>query len=212
MRKNLKIVLTGAPGAGKGTQASRLAELLSIPQISTGDIFRFHIKNQTPLGIKIKALLDDGKLAPDSDVLTIVKERLSQSDCKNGYILDGFPRTIAQAQAFEQICQIDGVINLVVSEDKLLSRLTGRRTCKSCGKICNMSSLTGNTICTSCGGKLYIRDDDKVETVKNRLTVYTLQTKPILEFYKNRGLLVNINGDQLPENVSRDIEQALNRL
>ncbi len=212
MKKNLKIVLTGAPGAGKGTQASRLAAMLNIPQISTGDIFRFHIRNQTPLGIKIKAILDEGKLAPDNDVLAIVKDRLSLTDCNNGFILDGFPRTLGQAQAFDKICKIDCVINLTVSEEKLLCRLTGRRTCKSCGNICHLSSLNGKTDCPVCNGELYIRDDDKVETVQKRLSVYTIQTKPILEFYENKGLLVNIDGDQLPKNVLQDIEQALNKL
>jgi adenylate kinase len=212
MKKNLKIVLTGAPGAGKGTQATRLAAMLNIPQISTGDIFRFHIKNQTPLGIKIKAILDEGKLVPDSDVLEIVEDRLSQIDCKNGFILDGFPRTLGQAQAFDRICKLDCVINLVVSEHKLLNRLTGRRTCKSCGNICHLSSLNGKTTCPICNGELFIRNDDTVETVQKRLSVYTAQTKPIFDYYENKGLLINIDGDQLPENVLRDIEQSLNKL
>ena len=192
----MNIIFLGPPGAGKGTQAQRVCSALNIPQISTGDILRRAIKEQTPTGVKAKAFIDAGKLVPDDVIIDIVKERLSQADCAGGYILDGFPRTVPQAEALEGIAAIDAVIELDVADEKLIERLSGRRVCLKCGATYHVSRLNGETECAACGDTLIQRDDDKAETVLNRLTVYHNQTAPLVDFYQKRGLLKVIDGAQ----------------
>ena len=192
----MNIIFLGPPGAGKGTQAQRVCSALNIPQISTGDILRRAIKEQTPTGVKAKAYIDAGKLVPDEVIIDIVKDRLAQSDCAGGYILDGFPRTVPQAEALEGIAAIDAVIELDVADEKLIERLSGRRVCLKCGATYHVSRLNGETKCAACGDTLIQRDDDKAETVLNRLTVYHNQTAPLVDFYQKRGLLKVIDGAQ----------------
>ena len=192
----MNIIFLGPPGAGKGTQAQRVCSALNIPQISTGDILRRAIKEQTPTGVKAKAFIDAGKLVPDEVIIDIVKDRLAQADCAGGYILDGFPRTVPQAEALEGIAAIDAVIELDVADEKLIERLSGRRVCLKCGATYHVSRLNGETKCAACGDTLIQRDDDKAETVLNRLTVYHNQTAPLVDFYQKRGLLKVIDGAQ----------------
>ena len=192
----MNIIFLGPPGAGKGTQAQRVCSALNIPQISTGDILRRAIKEQTPTGVKAKAFIDAGKLVPDEVIIDIVKDRLAQEDCAGGYILDGFPRTVPQAEALEGIAAIDVVIELDVADEKLIARLSGRRVCLKCGATYHVSRLNGETRCAACGDALIQRDDDKAETVLNRLTVYHNQTAPLVDFYQKRGLLKVIDGAQ----------------
>ena len=192
----MNIIFLGPPGAGKGTQAQRVCSALNIPQISTGDILRRAMKEQTPTGVKAKAYIDAGKLVPDEVIIDIVKDRLAQSDCAGGYILDGFPRTVPQAEALEGIAGIDAVIELDVADEKLIERLSGRRVCLKCGATYHVSRLNGETKCAACGDTLIQRDDDKAETVLNRLTVYHNQTAPLVDFYQKRGMLKVIDGAQ----------------
>ena len=192
----MNIIFLGPPGAGKGTQAQRVCSALNIPQISTGDILRRAIKEQTLTGVKAKAFIDAGKLVPDDVIIDIVKDRLAQSDCAGGYILDGFPRTVPQAEALEGIAAIDAVIELDVADEKLIERMSGRRVCLKCGATYHVSRLNGETRCATCGDTLIQRDDDKAETVLNRLTVYHNQTAPLVYFYQKRGLLKVIDGAQ----------------
>ena len=192
----MNIIFLGPPGAGTGTQAQRVCSALNIPQISTGDILRRAIKEQTPTGVKAKAFIDAGKLVPDEVIIDIVKDRLAQSDCAGGYILDGFPRTVPQAEALEGIAAIDAVIELDVADEKLIERLSGRRVCLKCGATYHVSRLNGETKCAACGDTLIQRDDDKAETVLNRLTVYHNQTAPLVDFYQKRGMLKVIDGAQ----------------
>lgn len=192
----MNIIFLGPPGAGKGTQAQRVCSALNIPQISTGDILRRAMKEQTLTGVKAKAYIDAGKLVPDEVIIDIVKDRLAQSDCAGGYILDGFPRTVPQAEALEGIAAIDAVIELDVADEKLIERLSGRRVCLKCGATYHVSRLNGETKCAACGDTLIQRDDDKAETVLNRLTVYHNQTAPLVDFYQKRGMLKVIDGAQ----------------
>ena len=192
----MNIIFLGPPGAVKGTQAQRVCSALNIPQISTGDILRRAMKEQTPTGVKAKAYIDAGKLVPDEVIIDIVKDRLAQSDCAGGYILDGFPRTVPQAEALEGIAAIDAVIELDVADEKLIERLSGRRVCLKCGATYHVSRLNGETKCAACGDTLIQRDDDKAETVLNRLTVYHNQTAPLVDFYQKRGMLKVIDGAQ----------------
>ena len=192
----MNIIFLGPPGAGKGTQAQRVCSALNIPQISTGDILRRAMKEQTLTGVKAKAYIDAGKLVPDEVIIDIVKDRLAQSDCAGGYILDGFPRTVPQAEALEGIAAIDAVIELDVADEKLIERLSGRRVCLKCGATYHVSRLNGETKCADCGDTLIQRDDDKAETVLNRLTVYHNQTAPLVDFYQKRGMLKVIDGAQ----------------
>ena len=212
----MKIVFMGPPGAGKGTQAEKIIENYQIPHISTGDMFRKAIKDQTELGMEAKRYMDQGALVPDHVTIGIVKDRLSESDCKSGFLLDGFPRTVDQAKALDEILtsldsKIDYVINIDVDLDILKERLTGRRICRSCGAtyhmIFNPSAVEG--VCDKCGGELYQRKDDNEETVGNRLDVYVSQTKPLLDYYSLAGNLVNINGQQSIDLVFAEIQDVL---
>ena len=190
----MNLIFLGPPGAGKGTQAVRVCERLGIPQISTGDILRRAIKNETPTGLAAKSYIDKGQLVPDSVVIDIVRERLEHEDCKGGYLLDGFPRTVAQAEALETFARIDAVIDIDVSDEKLVERLSGRRVCLSCGGTYHVSRLNGSTTCEKCGSELIQRDDDKAETVLSRLSVYHAQTAPLIDYYDARGLLRKVDG------------------
>ncbi len=190
----MKMIFLGPPGAGKGTQAVRVCERLGIPQISTGDILRRAIKDQTPTGLAAKSYIDKGQLVPDSIVIDIVRERLAQDDCANGYLLDGFPRTVPQAQALATFADIDVVIDIEVSDEALTKRLSGRRVCLACGGTYHVATLNGATTCAKCGAELIQRDDDKAETVLNRLAVYHAQTAPLIDFYTEKGLLKAVDG------------------
>lgn len=209
----------GLPGAGKGTQAEKIVEKYNIPHISTGDMFRAAIKDGTELGLQAKSFMDKGALVPDEVTIGIVKDRLSKDDCKKGFLLDGFPRTVAQAAALDEMLSelnrpIDYVINVDVDKDILMERLTGRRICKECGAtyhlVFNPPAQEG--VCTRCGGELYQRADDNAETVQNRLEVNLAQTKPLLSFYEDKGTLRNINGQQDINVVFEDIEKLLGSL
>ena len=189
----MNVIFLGPPGAGKGTQAVRVCERLGIPQISTGDILRRAMREQTPTGLAAKSYIDKGLLVPDSVVIDIVRERLAQEDCAGGYLLDGFPRTVPQAEALAQFAHIDAVIDIDVSDEKLIERLSGRRVCPACGGTYHISHLKGDT-CEKCGGKLIQRDDDKAETVLSRLSVYHAQTAPLIDYYDARGLLRRVDG------------------
>ncbi|EAE8347095.1 adenylate kinase [Listeria monocytogenes] len=212
----MKLVLMGLPGAGKGTQAEQIVEKYNIPHISTGDMFRAAMKNNTELGRKAKSFMDNGDLVPDEVTNGIVRERLSEDDAKNGFLLDGFPRTVEQAQELEKILsdlgtELDAVINIEVDKDVLMKRLTGRWICRTCGKtyheIYNPPKVPGK--CDLDGGELYQREDDKKETVENRLNVNMKQTKPLLDFYSEKGKLHSINGEQDINDVFVDVEKIL---
>ena len=205
----MNVIFLGPPGAGKGTQAVRVCERLGIPQISTGDILRRAIKEQTPTGLAAKSYIDKGQLVPDSVVIDIVRERLEHDDCKNGYLLDGFPRTVLQAEALETFAKIDAVIDIDVSDEKLVERLSGRRVCLSCGGTYHVSLLGSSTTCAKCGEQLIQRDDDKAETVLSRLSVYHAQTAPLIDFYTQRGLLKAVDGAQPMDECYAAILEAL---
>ena len=191
----MNIILLGAPGAGKGTQATRISDKFGMPHISTGDIFRANIKNQTEIGVLAKSYIDKGQLVPDEVTIQIVKERMEKDDCKNGYLLDGFPRTVAQAKALDEFSEVEKVVNIDVPLTKLLKRITGRRVCSKCGESYHVDYLDGKTSCGKCEGDLIQRADDNEETVASRLEVYTKQTAPLVEYYDGRGVLVTIDGD-----------------
>lgn len=184
----MKIVFLGAPGAGKGTHAQQLMKELGIPQISTGDMFRRAIREETPTGLQAKSYMDKGELVPDEVVIAMVKERLAEDDCKNGYILDGFPRTVAQAEAMEEFATIDLALNIDVPAELIISRLSSRRMCAGCGATYNIT-LHKSDKCSTCGGELYQRDDDKPETIRKRLDVYEEKTAPLVAYYREKGLL-----------------------
>ncbi|HDU7347369.1 TPA: adenylate kinase [Listeria monocytogenes] len=212
----MKLVLMGLPGAGKGTQAEQIVEKYNIPHISTGDMFRAAMKNNTELGKKAKSFMDNGDLVPDEVTNGIVRERLAEDDAKNGFLLDGFPRTVEQAEELENILndlgtELDAVINIEVDKDVLMKRLTGRWICRTCGKtyheIYNPPKVPEK--CDLDGGELYQRDDDKKETVEKRLNVNMKQTKPLLDFYSEKGKLHNINGEQDIKDVFVDVEKIL---
>ena len=207
----MKLIFLGLPGAGKGTQAEVISKKLNIPQISTGDILRENVRLGTELGKKAKKYMDEGKLVPDDIIINMMKERLNSDDCKNGFILDGFPRTIKQAEALDSIIKIDKVIFIDVPEDVLLSRLTGRRVCKNCNNVYHLefNPPKNPSICDKCGGELYQRDDDKEETVKKRIETYNNQTKPLIDYYENKGILIRINGNQPIDKVTKDIIEVL---
>ncbi len=205
----MKIVLLGAPGAGKGTQAVRLAERYKVPHISTGDIFRKNIKERTPIGVEAKSYIDKGQLVPDEVTIRIVKDRLQEKDCENGYLLDGFPRNVFQAKALDDFSEVDKVVNIDVPLHKLMRRITGRRVCGKCGESYHIDYLDGKTECGKCGGNLTQRADDNEETVKSRLDVYVCQTAPLTEYYKERGVLVDVDGDGTMDEVFETIVRKL---
>ena len=188
-------IFLGPPGAGKGSLAVKVAEDYKIPHISTGDIFRANIKNQTPLGVKVKAIIDSGSLVSDDLTCELVKDRLSQSDCKNGYILDGFPRTIPQAEMFTKICDDVKVVNFEIKDEIVIRRLSTRRVCKACGANFNVLTLPPKVegVCDKCGGELYQRDDDKQESILHRMDVYREQTEPLIKFYREKGAITDLD-------------------
>ncbi|MCR5252971.1 MAG: adenylate kinase [Treponema sp.] len=188
-------IFLGPPGAGKGSLAVKVAEDYKIPHISTGDIFRANIKNQTPLGVKVKAIIDSGSLVSDDLTCELVKDRLSQPDCKNGYILDGFPRTIPQAEMFTKICDDVKVVNFEIKDEIVIRRLSTRRVCKACGANFNVLTLPPKVegVCDKCGGELYQRDDDKQESILHRMDVYREQTEPLIKFYRDKGAITDLD-------------------
>lgn len=215
----MNLVLMGLPGAGKGTQAERIVENYRIPHISTGDMFRAAMKDETPLGLEAKGFMDRGELVPDEVTIGIVKERLAQDDCAKGFLLDGFPRTVAQAEALEALLadlgkKIDYVINIGVDKNILLERLTGRRICKVCGSTFHLvfNPPTAEGTCAKCGGELYQRADDNEATVATRLEVNISQTQPLLDFYNEKGYVKNIDGQQDIHKVFDDIREILGGL
>ena len=210
----MNIILLGPPGVGKGTYAKRISKIYNIPQISTGDMFREAIKNKTEIGLKAKEYMDKGELVPDDITIGIVEERLKKDDCKNGFMLDGFPRTIAQAEALDKIVVIDKVLDFTASEKIIIDRLSGRRICKSCGAIYHIRNIVPKVegVCDNCGGELYQRDDDKPESVKKRLDVYKKQTAPLIDYYKEKELLADIDANRPIEQVDEiiaDVRKAL---
>ena len=212
----MKIIMLGAPGAGKGTQAKQIAGKYSIPHISTGDIFRANIKNGTDLGKKAKEYMDQGLLVPDELTCDLVMDRIQQDDCKNGFVLDGFPRTIPQAEALDAALtkigeKMDYAIDVDVPDENIVNRMSGRRACLDCGATYHIVSLPPKTEgkCDHCGSDLVLRDDDKPETVQKRLTVYHDQTQPLIDYYKNQGILKSVDGTQPMEAVFTAITEIL---
>ncbi len=208
----MKLILLGAPGAGKGTQAARIEKKFGLPQISTGDLFRYNIKNQTELGKKVKGIMDRGELVPDSVVNELVLDRIARDDCKDGYILDGYPRTIPQAEAFDAALAekgeaVDLAIDIEVPDDFIIERMAGRRTCPACGATFHVSHRPPKTegICDLCGAALTIRDDDKPETVKKRLSVYHENTQPLIDYYKAQGKVREIDGTRSMDEVEKEV-------
>ena len=210
----MKLILLGAPGAGKGTQADILCKELDIPTISTGNILRAAIKNGTPTGMKAKAFMDEGKLVPDDVIIGIITERVAEEDCANGYILDGVPRTIAQAEALEKAGIVfDDVISIEISDETIMERMSGRRVCEHCGASYHLVAVPPKQegICDKCGGKLVQRKDDAPETVKARLEVYHKETEPLKDFYAQRGLLKSVENQPSVAETSQAILHALGR-
>lgn len=212
----MKIIMLGAPGAGKGTQAERIAEKFSIPHISTGDIFRANIKDGTELGRKAKTFMDQGLLVPDSLTVDLVMDRISHEDCKNGYILDGFPRTIPQAESLDAALtakgeKLDFALNVDVPDQNIISRMAGRRACPTCGSTYHVvyAAPKKEGICDKCGSSLILRDDDKPETVQKRLLVYHDQTKPLIDYYDTQNILATVDGTKDMEAVFQDIVEIL---
>jgi adenylate kinase len=212
----LNIILLGPPGAGKGTQAKLISEKYSIPHISTGDIFRKNISNKTPLGMEAKSYMDKGQLVPDELTIEIVKDRLSEEDCKNGFLLDGFPRTVKQAEALDEFLtnknsKTDAALLIDVPQGLILERMTGRRVCGECGASYHIKFVKPNTegVCDICGGELVQRKDDTKETVLERLEVYSKQTQPLIEYYKNKDVLFELDGTKEKNEVFENISDVL---
>ena len=212
----MKIIMLGAPGAGKGTQAKQIAGKYSIPHISTGDIFRANIKNGTELGKKAKEYMDKGLLVPDELTCDLVADRIGQDDCKNGFVLDGFPRKIPQAEALDKALdglgeKMDYAIDVDVPDESIVKRMSGRRACLDCGATYHIVSIPPKQegICDACGSKLVLRDDDKPETVQKRLDVYHEQTQPLIDYYKNQGILKSVDGTKPMEEVFSNIVEIL---
>ncbi len=212
----MKIIMLGAPGAGKGTQAKMIAEEYHIPHVSTGDMFRMNIKNGTELGMEAKEYMDQGLLVPDELTVRILLDRVKKEDCKDGYVLDGFPRTIPQAEVLEEALnklgdQIDYAINVEVPDENIIRRMSGRRACLSCGATYHIEHVPPKKegICDDCGETLVLRDDDKPETVEKRLRVYQEQTQPLIDFYAAKGVLCNVDGTQEMQDVFKAIKEIL---
>lgn len=212
----MKVIMLGAPGAGKGTQAKQIADKYNIPHISTGDIFRANIKNGTELGKKAKTYMDQGLLVPDELVVELVADRIQQDDCKNGFVLDGFPRTIPQAEALDAALEninekMDYAIDVDVPDENIIKRMSGRRACLNCGATYHIVSIPTKAegICDRCGNPVVLRDDDKPETVKKRLEVYHEQTQPLIDYYKKQDILRTVNGVQPMEEVFKTIVEIL---
>lgn len=208
----MKLMLLGAPGAGKGTQAKMLTSAFEIPQISTGDMLRAAVSNKTELGVTAKQFMDSGSLVPDEVVIGIVKERLDAADCRNGFILDGFPRTVPQAEALSEVTQLDAVVNIEVDEELVVQRLSGRRTCKSCGAIYHVvtSAPSVEGVCDVCSGDLYQRSDDNENSIRTRLKSYRAKTAPLASWYADLGILRNVDGVGDPNDIQQRIHAALN--
>ena len=212
----MKIIMLGAPGAGKGTQEKKIAEKYQIPHISTGDIFRANIKGGTELGMKAKTFMDQGMLVPDEITIGMLMDRIGQEDCINGYVLDGFPRTIPQAESLTKALaergeKVDYAINVDVPDENIINRMSGRRACLGCGATYHITfnPPVKEGICDTCGQELVLRDDDKPETVKKRLDVYHQQTQPLIDYYKNEGILAEVDGTKDMEEVFQDIVKIL---
>lgn len=214
----MKLILLGPPGAGKGTQAANIIETFNIPHISTGDIFRKNIKEGTELGKKAKEYMDRGELVPDTLVVAIVEDRLKAEDCKSGFLLDGFPRTVFQAQALDQVLEVMGsgldyIVNVVVDPEILVERAVGRRICRDCGSTYHIKYNPPKVelVCDKCSGELYQRSDDNADTVTNRIRVYMDETSPLIEYYQSNGNLINVDGQQDIDKVFEDILNAIGR-
>lgn len=207
----MKLIMLGAPGSGKGTQAKKIVEYLKVPHISTGEIFRKHMRENTPLGIKVKDIISEGHLVPDDITIQIVHIRLTEPDCKKGFVLDGFPRSLPQAVALDSLHKIDYVINLDVENEIVIARTTGRRTCKNCGTMYNTHEIGSKDVCAKCGGELYVRTDDTLEAVLERLEMYEEKTKPLVQYYAKQGKLINIHADMEPDKVYKAIVEAIKK-
>jgi len=205
----MNLVFLGPPGAGKGTQAAVVSHALNIPHISTGDMFRKAMHDGTPTGLKAKAYIDNGQLVPDSVTIEMVEERLAEADCANGYLLDGFPRNLDQANALETFSKLTAVVDIAVADEKLIARLSGRRVCSECGGTYHISKIGDAKECPECGGELIQRDDDNPATIANRLNVYHAQTSPLTAFYAAKGILKQVDGALQMEEVSSAILKAL---
>ncbi len=210
----MKLIFLGPPGAGKGTLAGLVSAKYKIPQISTGDIFRDAIKRETDLGKKVKEIVGKGDLVPDELTVSLVRERLSQADARPGYILDGFPRTIPQAEALQGFQVPDAVINFTISDELVVKRLSGREICKSCGAIYHVANMPSRVkgVCDRCGGPLYTRPDDSLESIKNRLEVYRKQTEPLIQYYGKKGLRRDIDSSSTPGETMEQIEAVLGKI
>ena len=204
----MKLIFLGPPGAGKGTQAERVCEAMSIAHISTGDMLRAEMREGTELGLAAKSLIERGELVGDDVIIGMVKNRVTKPDCKNGFLLDGFPRTVAQADALAGISDIDYAVDIEVPSERLVARISGRRMCPDCGAAYHVSTHAEPT-CSKCGATLYQRDDDKEETVMNRLKVYERSTAPLIAYYQNRGILKVIDGDQPVDDVLKAVLEAI---
>jgi adenylate kinase len=210
----MNLIFLGAPGAGKGTLAGSVSREMKIPQISTGDLFREAVKNNTDLGRQVKGIMERGELVPDDLTIELVRERLSRPDTREGYILDGFPRTVPQADALGRFQSIDGVVNFQIPDEVVVRRLSGRRVCSSCGAIYHVENMPPKreNVCDACGGELYTRDDDKIEAIRNRLEVYRRQTEPLIAYYRERGLLHDIDSSESVEHSDSQIRRIIGRL
>ncbi len=211
---SMKLVIFGPPSAGKGTQAQKLSKQYGIPQVATGDLLRKAVADKTPLGLKIKSYLDQGKLGPDEVIVQLIKERVAKPDCRKGFLLDGFPRTMGQAKELEKMTDIDLVLSIVVDLESLVERAVGRRTCPKCSAVYHIkfNPPMNEGICEKCGSKLVQRDDDKEDTVRNRLRIYQEQTAPLIEYYRKKGKLVDIDGSGGIDAVYSQMVKAISHL
>ena len=207
----MKLIFLGPPGAGKGTLALKAVDIMKVPQISTGSIFRAAVAAQSPLGLKVKAIMDSGKLVDDETTIALVKERLAQDDVKGGYILDGFPRTIPQAEALASFSAVDKVVNFDIPDSGVIERLGGRRVCRKCGYNFHVifNKPTKEGVCDHCGGEIYIRDDDQPQAIQKRLEVYREQTAPLIDYYRNKGLLLDIDARPMVDEIVVSFKKAL---